>query len=114
MSSGRAGGLSDELGLQLARVLALHVLKLRRIPLEPRLVLVGEPVAVLAVLCSGRTMRDCMGDLRDGWYGNDAYHKWVSELKPIGRGPGGTGEPLTPEQPLSAVDAVVQRQPLHG
>ena len=39
-----------------------------------------------------------MGDLRDGWYGNDAYHKWVSELKPIGRGPGGTGEPLTPEQ----------------
>ena len=52
----------------------------------------------LAVLCSGRTMRDCMGDLRDGWYGNDAYHKWVRELKPIGRGPGGTGEPLTPEQ----------------
>ena len=24
-------------------------------------------------------MKDCMDDLRDGWYGNDAYHTWVSD-----------------------------------
>ena len=35
--------------------------------------------------------------LREGWYGCDKYHQWVRDLKPIGRGPGGTGEMLAVE-----------------
>ena len=48
--------------------------------------------------CSGRTMKQCMSDLRDGWYGCDNYHKWIREGRPIGRGPVGTGEVLSVEQ----------------
>jgi hypothetical protein len=43
-------------------------------------------------------MKECMGHLRDGWYGNDAYHEWIREGRPIGSGPGGTGEMLSVEQ----------------
>jgi hypothetical protein len=52
--------------------------------------------------CSGRTMKQCMSDLRDGWYGCDNYHKWIREGRPIGRGPVGTGEVLSVEQRRAA------------
>jgi hypothetical protein len=59
-------------------------------------------VCLLTACCcccssADRTMKQCMVHLREGWYGSDKYHQWVREGKPIGRGPGGSGEMLAVE-----------------
>ena len=48
-------------------------------------------------------MKDCITALRAGWYGDEKYWDWVYNGKPKGRGPGGTGEPLTDAERLLAI-----------
>ena len=43
---------------------------------------------------NGRSMRECMSHLRDGWYGNDQYFRWDALGRPQGKGPMGSGPEL--------------------
>ena len=47
---------------------------------------------------TGRSMRECMGHLRDGWYGNGEYWEWVGAGKPKGSGPKGGGRTVLPAE----------------
>ena len=50
-------------------------------------------------------MRQCMKDLRDGWYGNDAYHKWCAAGKPKTVEGTVDGEALTDDERRTAAKA---------
>ena len=52
-----------------------------------------------------RTMRQCMGDLRDGWYGNKAWREWCAAGEPKTVEGTEDGQPLTEEERCTAARA---------
>jgi hypothetical protein len=50
-------------------------------------------------------MKQCMKDLRDGWYGNDAYHKWCAADRPKTVEGTVDGEALTDDERRTAAKA---------